>query len=43
MSSRRDLQTPSDKCGQLDKYVRTELALSHSLFDDDDHFIGIHL
>lgn len=36
-----DLQAPSYERSQLDEYVRTELALSHSLFDDDDHLVGV--
>lgn len=35
------LQASSDERGQLDEYVRTELALRDSLFDEDDHFIGV--
>ena len=35
------LQAPSYERGQLDKYVRTELALSHSLFNDDDHLVRV--
>jgi hypothetical protein len=35
------LQAPSYERGQLDEHVRTKLALSHSLFDEDDHFIGV--